>query len=254
MPHTRPRPAGRSPVIGRDACGHGGFAALKGVAITNRRQRMSASTTHAAGERDHDAVQRNEDDEQELIRRLRAGDEDAFTTLVERHHASMVRLARGYVRSRAVAEEVAQEAWLGLLRGLEGFEGRSSLRTWLFRIVVNRAISTGVRERVHLPVGDRELEENNGRFSQDGWWVTPPAHWADEALDRLAAPELAARVRRVIEQLPPGQREVVTLRDVEGLSSAHVCTVLGITEGNQRVLLHRARARIRAELETEVLS
>lgn len=235
------------------ARGHGD-ARMKGVAVTKGRQRISASTNGAADDRDRDAARRTEIDEQELIRLLRAGDEDAFATLVERHHASMVRLARGYVRSRAVAEEVAQEAWLGLLRGLEGFEGRSSLRTWLFRIVVNRAISTGVRERVHLPVDDRELEENNGRFSQDGWWVTPPAHWADEALDRLTAPELASRVRQVIEQLPPGQREVVTLRDVDGLPSAHVCTVLGITEGNQRVLLHRARARIRAELEREVLS
>jgi RNA polymerase sigma-70 factor (ECF subfamily) len=165
----------------------------------------------------------------------------------------MVRLARSYVRSRAVAEEVAQEAWLGLLRGLDGFEGRSSLRTWLFRIVVNRAISTGIRERVHLPVQDSELEEDNGRFSQDGWWVTPPTHWAEEVVDRLTAPELAARVQALIEQLPPGQRAVVTLRDVQGLSSVQACAVLGISEGNQRVLLHRARARIRAELEREVL-
>jgi RNA polymerase sigma-70 factor (ECF subfamily) len=192
-------------------------------------------------------------DEHDLIRRLRAGDEDAFAVVVERHHASMVRVARGYVRTRAVAEEVAQDAWLGLLRGLDTFEGRSSLRTWLFRIVVNRAISTGIRERVHLPVEDSELEDN-GRFSQDGWWVAPPVHWADEAVDRLAAPELAARVRVAVEQLPPGQRDVVTLRDIEGLSGPEVCEVLGITEGNQRVLLHRGRGRIRTELEQEVLS
>ncbi len=193
-------------------------------------------------------------DERELLYRLRAGDEAAFAALVERHHASMVRVARGYVRTRAVAEEVAQEAWLGLLRGLETFEGRSSLRTWLFRIVVNRAISTGVRERVHVPVDDRELEADDGRFSQDGWWVAPPVHWADEAVDRLSAPELAERVRTAIEHLPAQQRQVVTLRDVEGLSSMDVCEVLGITEGNQRVLLHRGRTRVRTELELEVLS
>jgi RNA polymerase sigma-70 factor (ECF subfamily) len=188
-----------------------------------------------------------------LVRRLRAGDEAAFATLVDRHHAAMVRVALGYVRSRAVAEEVAQEAWLGLLRGLDGFEGRSSLRTWLFRIVVNRAVSAGLHERIHLPVEDRELEEENGRFSQDGWWVTPPTHWADEAVERIDAPGLAARVREVIDTLPPAQREVVTLRDVEGLPSVEVCGILGITEGNQRVLLHRARSSIRSLLEREVL-
>jgi RNA polymerase sigma-70 factor (ECF subfamily) len=193
-------------------------------------------------------------DERELIERLRAGDGEAFATLVERHHAAMVRVAQGYVRTRAVAEEVAQEAWLGLLRGLDRFEGRSSLRTWLFRIVVNRAISTGVRERVHLPVVDSELEREDGRFGQDGWWVAPPAHWADEAVERLTAPVLADRVRDAIEGLPSQQRQVVTLRDVEGLTSMQVCEVLGITEGNQRVLLHRGRGRVRAELEREMLA
>jgi RNA polymerase sigma-70 factor, ECF subfamily len=192
----------------------------------------AASTAATAGEVD----------ERDLIDRLRGGDEGAFAMLVERHHAAMVRLARGYVRSGAVAEEVAQEAWLGLLRGVDGFEGRSSLRTWLFRIVINRAISTGVRESQH----------DNGRFGQDGWWVNPPLHWADEAVDRLVAPELAALARSAIDRLPAGQRQVVTLRDVEGLSSMDVCAVLGITEGNQRVLLHRGRARVRAALEREM--
>jgi RNA polymerase sigma-70 factor, ECF subfamily len=153
-----------------------------------------------------------------------------------------------------VAEEVAQEAWVGLLRGIETFEGRSSLRTWLFRIVVNRAISTGVRERMHVPVDDSELEADNGRFSEDGWWVAPPVHWADEVVDRLTAPELAERVRVAIEQLPAQQCRVVTLRDVEGLSSLEVCDVLDISEGNQRVLLHRGRAGVRRALELEVLS
>jgi RNA polymerase sigma-70 factor (ECF subfamily) len=192
-------------------------------------------------------------DEDELLGRLRAGDEEAFAYLVDRYHAAMVRLARGYVRSPDVAEEVAQDAWLGLLRGLDRFEGRSSLRTWLFRIVVNRAISAGLHERQHLPVDDRELRDDSGRFSQDGWWIIPPVHWADEAVDRMVAPELAARVRQLVEELPSAQRQVVTLRDVEGLPSSDVCSILGISEGNQRVLLHRARARIRRHLEQEAM-
>jgi RNA polymerase sigma-70 factor (ECF subfamily) len=192
-------------------------------------------------------------DEGELLARLRAGDEGAFACLVDRHHAAMVRFARGYVRSQAVAEEVAQDAWLGLLRGLDRFEGRSSLRTWLFRIVANRAISAGLQERQHLPADDSELEDDRGRFSQDGWWAAPPVHWADEAVDRMVAPELAARVRELVEELPLAQRQVVTLRDVEGLPGADVCGILGISEGNQRVLLHRARARIRRHLEQEAV-
>ena len=187
-----------------------------------------------------------------MVARLRAGDEAAFSELVTRYHPAMVRLALTRVRSRPVAEEVVQEAWIGLLRGIDGFEGRSSLRSWLFRILINRAISTGVRERVHLPVQDDELEHSDGRFSQDGWWVTPPKHWADEVLDRVVAPGLALRVRELIVGLPPAQREVVTLRDVDGLTSAEVCAILDITEGNQRVLLHRARTRIRTVLEQEV--
>jgi RNA polymerase sigma-70 factor (ECF subfamily) len=188
-----------------------------------------------------------------LVRRLRSGDEEAFAKLVERYHPAMVRLARGYVRTQEVAEEVAQEAWLGLLRGLEGFQGRSSLRTWLFRIVVNRAISAGVHERQHLPVDDSELEDEAGRFSQDGWWAIPPVHWADEAVERLTVPEVAARIRQLVDELPTGQRQVVTLQDVEGLSGADVCTILGISDGNRRVLLHRARARIRRQIEGEAL-
>lgn len=204
--------------------------------------------------RSHDGARQEPDDAEDLLlARLRAGDEAAFSELVERFHPAMVRLALTRVRSRAVAEEVAQDAWLGLLRGLDKFEGRSSLRSWLFRIVINRAISAGVRERTHLPVQDEELEHRDGRFSQDGWWVAPPVHWADEVLDRITAPALAERVRDEIARLPPSQRAVVTLRDIDGLSSNEVCAILDITEGNQRVLLHRARTRIRAALEQEVL-
>jgi len=192
-------------------------------------------------------------DETRLVNALRAGDQAAFAEVVQRFHPTMVRIALTRVRSRAVAEEVAQDAWLGLLRGIDGFEGRSSLRSWLFRIVINRAISTGVHERMHLPVQDEQLEHRDGRFSQDGWWVTPPSHWADDVLDRMTAPDLAARAKEAIAQLPQGQRQVVTLRDVDGFSGAEVCELLDITEGNQRVLLHRARSRIRAALEQEVV-
>jgi RNA polymerase sigma-70 factor (ECF subfamily) len=166
----------------------------------------------------------------------------------------MVRVALGHVRTRAVAEEVVQEAWIGLLRGLDRFEGRSSLRTWLYRIVVNRAISTGLHESRQVPVEDDELEADGGAFTRDGWWVTPPTHWADEAVDRLAARDAAPRILAVIAQLPTAQRRVVTLRDVEGLSGVEVCEILGITEGNQRVLLHRGRARVRRLLEDQVLT
>jgi RNA polymerase sigma-70 factor (ECF subfamily) len=220
----------------------------------SRRTVPDEEATEAQGPCSHEDARPGPDRaEQVLLSRLRDGDEAAFSELVERFHPAMVRLALTRVRSRAVAEEVAQDAWLGLLRGLDKFEGRSSLRSWLFRIVINRAISTGVRERTHLPVHDDELEHRDGRFSQDGWWVTPPVHWADEVLDRISAPALAARVRDEIAELPPGQRAVVTLRDIDGLSSNEVCAILDITEGNQRVLLHRARTRIRAALEQEAM-
>ena len=191
--------------------------------------------------------------ESELLRRLRSGDEAAFGSLVERHHPAMVRLARAYVPSREVAEEVAQEAWLGLLRGIDGFEGRSSVRTWLYRIVVNRAISAGRQEHRHLHIDGGQFEDHEGSFTAGGWWVTPPVHWADEAVDRIAAHDVADRIRDLISRLPKGQRQVVTLRDVDGLTSGEVCAILGITDGNQRVLLHRARAGIRSLLEREAM-
>jgi RNA polymerase sigma-70 factor, ECF subfamily len=225
----------------------------RGEGVTSRPDRLPVKLPGVDHGRHPVARPSGWPDEAELIRRLRAGDERAFARLVDRYHPTMVRLARGYVRGQAVAEEVAQESWLGLLRGLDSFQGRSSLRTWLFRIVVNRAISTGIHERQHLPVDDRELEDEGGRFSQDGWWVTPPAHWTDDAIDRMTAPQVAARIRQLVEKLPTGQRQVVTLQDVEGLPSVEVCTILGISEGNRRVLLHRARARIRGQLEREAL-
>ena len=188
----------------------------------------------------------------ELLARLRAGDERAFVTLVRRHHAAMLSVAAGYVPSMAVAEEVVQDTWLGVLRGLGGFEGRSSVRTWLFRILVNRARTAGVRERRSVAIGDAEPAVDRSRFDSTGHWAVPPEHWVEEADNRLDAAKLAGRLRSAVSELPDRQREVVMLRDVEGLSSEEVCSVLDISEGNQRVLLHRGRSRLRQMLETEL--
>jgi RNA polymerase sigma-70 factor, ECF subfamily len=193
-----------------------------------------------------------EDDDERLLGRLCEGDEQAFVTLVERYRDSMLRIAAGYVPGLAVAEEVVQETWLAVLRGAGRFEGRSSVRTWLFRILVNRAMSAGVRERRSVPVSDvAEASVDPARFDAAGNWSAPPAHWLEELEDRLMAEKMAAAVLDAISDLPARQREVVTLRDVEGLRSDEVCSVLEITEANQRVLLHRGRSRLRQVLESE---
>jgi RNA polymerase sigma-70 factor, ECF subfamily len=188
----------------------------------------------------------------ELLGRLRAGDEQAFVALVERHNGSMLRLASSFVPSRAVAEEVVQETWLALLRGLAAFEGRSSLKTWLFSILVNRARSAGVRESRSVPVADAGPVVDASRFGPSGAWSVPPEHWIEAAESRVDAAKLAGLLRPAIDGLPARQREVVLLRDVEGLTSAEVCTVLSISEANQRVLLHRGRGKLRQVLETEL--
>ena len=193
------------------------------------------------------------DDDAELVVRLQAGDEEAFVALVERFHAPLLRLAGAYVPNRAVAEEVVQDTWLGVVRGIARFEGRSSLKTWLFRILVNRARTIGVRERREPAVDpSREPAVSPERFAASGGWARPPAPWADAADDRIAARQSVTHVVKHLSELPDGQRHVVLMRDVEGLSSREVCDVLGISEGNQRVLLHRGRSRLRAMLEDEM--
>jgi RNA polymerase sigma-70 factor (ECF subfamily) len=187
-----------------------------------------------------------------LLRRLRAGDERAFVTLVERHNGAMLRLALSFVPSRAVAEEVVQDTWLAALRGLAAFEGRSSLKTWLFSILVNRARTTGVREARSVPVADAGPVVDASRFGADGAWAEPPEHWIEEAENRVDAVKLADLLRVLLDTLPARQREVVLLRDVDELSSADVCEVLAISEANQRVLLHRGRAKLRQALESEL--
>jgi RNA polymerase sigma-70 factor, ECF subfamily len=191
------------------------------------------------------------DGDLELLVRLREGEEEAFLELVARHRSTMLRLASSFVSSQAVAEEVVQDTWLAVLRGLDGFEGRSSFRTWLLRILVNRARTTGVREDRTVAVGDAGPVVDRARFDASGAWMSPPQHWVEDSDDRLLAEGLAGRIEEVLCELPSRQREVVMLRDVDGLDSREVCDVLEISEGNQRVLLHRGRSHLRQALEDE---
>lgn len=201
-------------------------------------------------------------EERQLVERLQAGDEAAFRELVRRHHGAMVRFAESFVPSRAVAEEVAQEAWLGVIKGIDRFEGRSSLRTWIFRIVANIARTRGERERRSVPTMNL-AEELAGevpsvppsRFTGAkgrGSWAQPPARWSELPDERVLSESTFERVAAVASQLPDTQRQVFVLRDVQGWSSAEVCNLLDLTEVNQRVLLHRARSRVRAALEVDL--
>jgi RNA polymerase sigma-70 factor, ECF subfamily len=198
-------------------------------------------------------------DDQALLEALRRGDEAAFAALVHEHHASMIRVARLYVESSAAAEEVAQEAWLGVLQGVERFESRCALKAWIFSIVSNCAKTRGARDKRSVPLSCLTAEDDGGgasvdpdRFLDDGhprWpghWSQPPEAWSDDA---LVSRETLAAIQRAMEKLPTMQRAVMTMRDVEGLGSEETCQVLGISEANQRVLLHRARSRIRKALE-----
>jgi RNA polymerase sigma-70 factor (ECF subfamily) len=192
-----------------------------------------------------------------LLQALRAGDEAAFLQLVDRYNASMIRIARAFVATRAAAEDVAQDTWLGVVKGVERFEGRSSFKTWLFQLVVNCAQTRGAREGRSVPFSALEAQGDDGpavdpdRFHDAssryaGHWASPPKPWADRALIDGETVRLASAE---IERLPTAQRAVITMRDVEGLDAREVCDLLGISEGNQRVLLHRARCRVRASLE-----
>lgn len=188
--------------------------------------------------------------EHDLVSKLRAGDDLAFAGLVREHHLALVRLARTFVGSEAIAEEVAQETWVAVLDGIATFEERSSFRTWLFRILVNRARTRGKKEgrEVAFDVLEDEPHPDEARFWL-GFWASAPKPWVDADLDAKRA---VAIVRRELEHLPATQRAVVTLRDVEGLDAKDVCNVLGIQETHQRVLLHRGRARLRSLIEKEL--
>jgi len=192
-----------------------------------------------------------------LVRAVRAGDREAFAALVRRHGGPLLRLARIFVHERAAAEEVVQDAWVAVLESLDRFEGRSAFKTWLFRIVANRAKTAAVRSGRTVPFsalgpGDAEGEPavDPGRFDARGEWRDPPGRWSEETPERLALrAETQALLEAAVAALPPSQRAVLTLRDVEGLETAEICNLLEITESNQRVLLHRARARVRTALE-----
>ena len=190
------------------------------------------------------------DDEGALVAGLRAGDEDAFATLVRRYQPALLRLAQATVGSTAVAQEVTQDTWMAVVRGVDRFEGRSSLKTWLFRILLNRARSAAGREQ---RAGRPEAIDDE-RFDASGAWAVPPEPWADRAEDKLIAEQLAQRVHSLLDDLPDAQRQVVVLRDVEGLPPSEVAELLGVSDGNQRVLLHRGRARLRQHLAAEVVS
>ena len=187
-------------------------------------------------------------DDEELLARFLGGDRDAFRTLVLRYQTVLVQIARYYVNSTATAEDVAQDTWIAVLKGAERFEGRASFKTWLFRIVANRARSTGTREKRQIPVDPTDPVAGD-RFNVEGMWKEPPASFADLLADNQANAQLAAAVRAAIAELPDIQRSVVTLRDVEGLSTSEVASLLDLSEANARVILHRARAHIRELLE-----
>ena len=192
------------------------------------------------------------DGDEEVLARARAGDEAAFAALVDRYHPRLIRLAATFVGRRDLAEDVAQETGLAALRGLEHFEGRSSLKSWLFQICANRARTLGAREQRVQPIDPTDAVVAGERFRPDGSWAVAPERWSATVADRLDDAALVALVRAAVDDLPDGQRAVVSLRDVEGLPAAEVCAVLGITEANQRVLLHRGRAQVRRRLERKV--
>ena len=201
--------------------------------------------------------------DEQLVAALRDGDEGAFIALVGRYGPLMLRVASTYVRTPAVAEEVVQETWLAVLEGIGRFEGRSSLKTWLFRILANRAKTRGEREARCVPfscAGTRGEDEDGPAVDADrflraddprwpGHWAAAPGDWATVPDVRLLSQETLAHVRDAITGLPERQQEVIVLRDVEGWSAEEVCNALGVSEVNQRVLLHRARSKVRAALE-----
>lgn len=210
--------------------------------------------------RDTEGIPQQED-ERDLVDRLRSGDEAAFRGLVERYHQPLVRLALTYVSRPDVAEEVVQDTWIGVIRGIGKFEARSSVKTWIFRILTYQAMSGGKRERRTIPfsvLAAREAEGNEpavdpSRFRgpEDpyvGGWIEHPDPWGDGEAIMLSL-EMQGVVAASLETLPPAQRLVMTLRDVQGWTAEDVCEALEISQGNQRVLLHRARSKVRAGLE-----
>src|SRR5262249_34214676 len=200
--------------------------------------------------------------ELELLRALRRRDESAFRRLISNYHNPLLRVARMYVPSQRAAEEVVQETWLGVCKGLENFAGRCSLKTWIFQILLNRAKTRRQRESRLIPFssvfdvkwgpGEPAADRRQFNGSDPGWAggrVTQPHHWRATPEQSLLSQELKAHTEAAIEALPPSQREVLTLRGVQGWTSEEVCSILGISDTNQRVLLHRARSKVRQALD-----
>jgi RNA polymerase sigma-70 factor (ECF subfamily) len=205
-------------------------------------------------------------DERNLCAALRRGDETAFAELVSRYHAPLRRLALSYVRTAAVADEVVQETWLGVIRGIQSFEGRSSLKTWIFRILTNTAKTRAAREARTVPLSalvsaggaedesavdpDRFLDQQHPRWP--GHWASPPARWDVLPEEHLAGRETLDALKAAIEDLPSKQRQVIVLRDIDGWQAEEVCELLELSDANQRVLLHRARSKVRQVLEDRI--
>jgi RNA polymerase sigma-70 factor (ECF subfamily) len=217
--------------------------------VAGRKPEMSQSAAVVIGE-------------SALFARLRQVDEEAFNELITRHHSALIRMAMGYVADREVAEEVVQDTWMAVIEGLDRFEGRSSLRTWIFGIMIHKAKDRGVREKRHTTFSsfesiDEDLDEavDPSRFHQSGEWVGhwafPPQPWDDRTPEKLLASQQAVdAMNRAIEALPRTLKEVLILRDVEGVEAKEVCEILEITETNLYVRLHRARERVRQAVET----
>jgi RNA polymerase sigma-70 factor (ECF subfamily) len=194
-----------------------------------------------------------------LVKALGTRDADAFAYLLDRYHASLIRLAQQYVPSRAVAEEVVQETWLAVIQGINRFEQRSTLKTWLFHILVNIARARGVKERRSIPFATTAVLDDDPavdphrfrRFGRGrGQWKRPPHPWS-EPEQRTVDAETVGTIREAVSHLPSAQREVITMRDLLGWSAAEVCDALEVSDANQRVLLHRARSKVRAALERQ---
>lgn len=188
------------------------------------------------------------DADEDLLSRALSGSEDAFAALVERYHRRLIRFALTFVHDWGTAEDVVQDTWVGVLRNVERFESRSTFRSWLFAVCANRARTAFVRQARVVPVDTSGPTVDPSRFGPDRSWVDPPQPW-DDVDARLDAAQLVPVVHEAIGKLPDLQRQVITLRDVEGLTGKEVCAVLGISDANQRVQLHRGRARVRHVLE-----
>ena len=199
--------------------------------------------------------------EPELVQALRNGDETAFSSLMDQYHSRLMRVARTFVSSQAVAEEVVQETWLAVLEGIDRFEGRSSLKTWIFQILTNRAKSRGQREHRYVPFSDVsspfgqeedhaiEPEQFHATGPLKGHWAISPTTWDEDTPERLLlSKESLLHIEKAIQALPTIQRQIMILRDIEGIDSEEICNIFQITPTNQRVLLHRARSKVRMAL------